>query len=226
MGKRTRISKKHLKHDALLETTATATRFLEDHLSKVLIGLAAVVIIVIAVIVVRHSHRVAEEAAAGELAVATQTMSAGMYAQAAEQLRTVQSTYPGTRSGAAATVHLGSLAFQQGLYDEALSHYDSYLSQHRGHGPLDRAAQEGRAAVFEQRRDFAAAAAIYEDLADQARRESQARARYLMAAARNFRSAAQWNDVVRIASLVIDENADTAWEEPARMVRAEAQAKL
>ncbi len=226
MGKRTRITKKHLKHDALLETTASTTKFIEAHLNKLLIGVVALVVIVVVVMMVLHSQKATEQVAAGELATATQTMNAGMYAQATDQFQGILDRYSGTRSAAAATCYLGSLAFQQGQYDEALGHFETYLARHRGNHNLDMTALEGKAAVLEQRRDFVVAAGVYEDLAAAAAHKSGARARYFTAALRNFRSAADWSAVTRVAQVVIDENPDTPWEAQARMLIAEAGTKL
>lgn len=225
MGKRTRITKKQLKHDALLETTASATKFIEEHLNKVLIAVLAVVVVIVVIAMVGRSQRATEAAAAGELASATQTMNAGMISQAADQLQGIRDRYAGTRSAAAATCYLGSIAFQQGSFDEALAHFEEYLSRHTGNDTLDRTALEGKASVHEQHRDFAAAAAVYEELADDARRETGSRARYFMAAVRNYRSQPDWSAVARVAQVVIDENPDTPWESEARMVLAEAETK-
>jgi len=225
VGKRTRITKKQLKHDAFIETTSTATKFIEEHLNKVLIGVLAVVVIIVVVMMIGRSQRATEQVAAGELATATQTMNAGMYAQAADQFQAILDRYTGTRSAAAATCYLGSIAFQQGQYDEALAHFEAYLARHTGNHNLDHTALEGKASVLEQRRDFAAAAAVYEQLADEAARASGSRARYHMAAVRNYRSAPDWDAVTRVAQTVIEEHPDTPWESEARMILAEAATK-
>ena len=226
VGKRTRITKKQLKHDALLETTASATKFIEENLNKVLIGVLAIVLVIVVVMMITRSQHATETVAAGELATATQTMNAGMYTQAADQLQAIIDRYAGTRSAAAATCYLGSIAFQQGQYDEALRHFDDYLARHSGNHNLDRTALEGKASVLEQRRDFTSAAALYEQLADDARKESGARARYFTAAVRNYRSAGDWSAVSRVAQTLIDENPGTPWESQARMDLAEARTKL
>jgi len=226
VGKRTRITKKQLKHDALLETTASATKFIDAHLNKLLIGVLALVVIIVVVMMVMRSQRATETVAAGELATATQTMNAGMYAQAADQLQGILDRYSGTRSAAAAICYLGAIAFQQGQYDEAMGHFESYLAHHRGNHNLDVTALEGKAAVLEQRRDFPGSAAVYEELATDAPKDTGARGRYLTAAVRNYRSAADWNAVIRVAQTIIDENPGTPWESQARMNLAEARTKL
>jgi len=225
VGKRTRITKKQLKHDAFIETTSTASRFIEEHANKLLIGVLAIVVVIVVVMMIGRSQRATETVAAGELATATQTMNAGMQTQAADQFQAIIDRYPGTRSAAAATCYLGSLDFQMGQYDQALAHFEEYLARHTGNRNLDRTALEGKASVLEQRRDFTQAAAVYEDLADDASRETGSRARYFTAALRNHRSAGNAEAVTRIAQTLIHENPDTPWESEARMVLAEAGTK-
>ena len=67
--------------------TASATKFVEEHSSKVLIGVLAIVVVIVVVMMIGRSQRATETVAAGELATATQTMNAGMHAQAADQLQ-------------------------------------------------------------------------------------------------------------------------------------------
>jgi len=226
VGKRTRITKKQLKHDAFIETTSASAKFVEEHANKLLIGVLAVVVVIVVVMMIGRSERATEAVAAGELATASQAMNAGMYAQAADQFQGIIDRYAGTRSAAAATCYLGSIAFQQGEYDEALTHFEEYLARHTGNQNLDRTALEGKAAVLEQHRDFTDAAAVYEQLAEDVPRDGGARARYLTGALRNYRSAQDWDAVVRVAQTIIDENPNTPWESEARMAIGESEVTM
>ncbi len=116
MGKRTRITKKGLKHDALLETTAKGTKFIEDHLNKVLIGFAALVVVAVVVVLVVRGQKATELAASADLMTASQSASSGLLAQASQEYQSVIDTYPGTRSAGAATCYLGTLLFLQQQY--------------------------------------------------------------------------------------------------------------
>ena len=230
MGKRTRISKKSLKHDALLETTAKGTRFLEEiiehHLNKVLIGSAAVVVVVIVVALVIRGQNAAEMQANARLMTAGQTASAGLLAQAAQEYEQIIATYPGTRSAGAATCYLGSIYFQQKQYDEALANFQTYLDRYGPSGNLGRVALEGKASVLEQRRQFTEAADIYRELARQSKDLASSASRYLADAMRCHRSANDWEGVALIAQEIIDQYPDTLGESLARTNLAEAQAFL
>lgn len=226
LGKRTRISRKSLKHDALLETTAKGTRFVEEHLNKVLWGAVALVVVVVVVAMVIRGQRTAEMAANAELVSASQTASTGLLAQAMQQYQTIIDTYPGTRSAGAATCYLGAIHFQQGDYELALASFQEYLDRFGRSGNLGRVALEGKASVLEQRREFAEAAATYRQLADQAGERETTAARYLSDALRCYRSANDWESVRTTATEILDNYAGTPWESDARTLLAEAETFL
>ena len=224
LGKRKRITKKGLKHDALLETTAKGTKFIEDHLNKVLIGLVAVVVVVVIVGLVIRGQRSAELEAGAALMQASQSASSGMLAQAAQEYQAVIDLHPGTRSAGAATCYLGTILFMQQEYDAALTNFQSYLDSFGNGGNLGKVALEGKASVLEQRRDFTAAAEIYRELASQSRELESTAARYLADAMRCHRSANDWEAVREVATEIVDQHGETTWAGDARSSLAEANA--
>ncbi|MFH1690912.1 MAG: tetratricopeptide repeat protein [Candidatus Eisenbacteria bacterium] len=226
MGKRTRITKKGLKHDALLETTAKGTKFIEDHLNKVLIGIAAVVVVAIVVVMVVLGQKATELAASADLMTASQSASSGLLAQASQEYQSVIDTYPGTRSAGAATCYLGTIFFLQQQYDPALENFQAYLDRYGNKGTLGKVALEGKASVLEQRRDFLAAADIYKKLATASRALESTEARYLADAMRCYRSAKDWNAVQETATDIVDHHPDTPWAGDARTNLAEASVYL
>ncbi|MBN2565905.1 MAG: tetratricopeptide repeat protein [Candidatus Eisenbacteria bacterium] len=226
MGTRTRITRKSLKHDALLETTAKGTKFIEQHLNKVLVAVAVLAVVAVVAIMVMRGQRTTELAANAELVSASQTAGAGLLAQASQQYQAIIDTYPGTRSAGAATCYLGTIHFQQGDYDQALQRFQDYLDHFGKSGNLGRVALEGQASVLEQRRDFAAAADIYRQLADQAKGQNTTVARYLSDAMRCYRSASDWASVRTTATQIVDGYQGTPSETDARTMLAEADAHL
>ena len=224
MGKRKRITKKSLKHDALLETTAKGTKFLEEHLNKVLIGVAALVVVAVIVVMVVRGQRATELAASAELMSASQSASSGLIAQASQQYQAVIDSYPGTRSAGAATCYLGTIQFLQGDYDQALENFQTYLDSYGTKGNLGKVALEGKASVLEQRRDFDAAAGIYKQLAELTSDLPSTSARYLADALRCHRSANDWDAVRETAARIVDEYSGTPWEADARIALAQADA--
>lgn len=226
MGKRKRITKKGLKHDALLETTAKGTKFVEDHLNKVLIGVAAVIVVVVVVAMVIRGQNAAELAANAQLMAASQAAGSGLVAEAKQQYEEVIATYPGTRSAGAATCYLGTIHFLQKDYESALTSFNEYLDRYGRSGNLGTVALEGKASVLEQRRDYAGAADLYRELATAAGKLEATAARYLTDAMRCYRSANDWESVIAIANEIINGYPDTPGEAEARLSLAEAEAFL
>jgi outer membrane protein assembly factor BamD (BamD/ComL family) len=227
LGKRKRITKKGLKHDALLETAAKGTKFVEQHLNKVVLGAAAVVVVIIVAAMIVRGQRGAELQASAALTTATHTMNAGLQEQAAAQLDALITTYPGTRSAGAATCYLGVIRFHEKSYDEALTLFDTFLTQYRRPETLRRAALEGKAAVFEQRREFLAASEIYQELAAGAGDTSPtAAARHLSNAIRCFRELRDWQAVKETSELLIERYPNVRRATLARVSLAEAEAHI
>jgi TolA-binding protein len=226
LGKRKRITKKSLKHDALVEGAAKGTRFVEDHLNKILIGAAVVVVVVVVAVMIMRGGRAAELEASAALANAAQSLNTGLAAQATQQYQAVIDEYPGTSSAGSAVYYLGTILFQEGKYDDALQRFESYLTEYSQTPNLHRAALEGKAAVLEQRRSFTDAAATYVTLADDAKDAPSAFARYLLAAVRCYRAAADWQNVRQAADRIIKAYPDIPQASEARMDIAEADARL
>ena len=220
------MTKKGLKHDALLETTAKGTKFIEEHLNKVLMGAAVVVVVAIVIVMVVRGQSATELAASADLMNASQSASAGLLAQAAQEYQTVIDTYPGTRSAGAATCYLGTILFMQQQYDPALESFQAYLDRYGNKGTLGKVALEGKASVLEQRRDFTAAAEIYQELAKQSRGLESTEARYLADALRCYRSANDWESERETATQIVDNHPETTWAGEARAFIAEAGVHL
>ena len=220
-----RITRKELKHDALLESASKTTRFIENHMSKVAIAVVAVIVVIVGWNLLLRARRTAELEANALLTQATQTLNSGMFGQAADQLQAIATDYAGTRSAAAATCYLGAVRFREGSFDEALAFFDDYLARYERQGSLYNAALEGRAAVLEQQREFAAAAIAFEQLAQTNQRNPQAYSRHMLSAARCHRSQLDWPAAAAAAKHVLDRYPDTALASQARILMAEANAR-
>jgi len=226
VGKRKRITRRGLKHDALLETAAKSTKFVEHHLHMLAIGAIVVVVAFVAVGLVMRSRRATEAAASGELATASQALNAGMNADAAARYQSIIETYPGSRAAGAATCYLGTIRFSEGRFDDALELFQTHVDRWGTRGTLGVLALEGKAAVLEQRRDFPGAAGVYAELADQAPEGSRARARYLASQLRAYRSVDDWLSVQTLARLILDETPNAPEAADARVALGEADARL
>jgi outer membrane protein assembly factor BamD (BamD/ComL family) len=225
LGKRKRISRKELKHDPLLDSASKVTRLVEHHLPKVLIGLVALVVVILVSMMVVRARRATELDAAAALTSASQALNSGLIEQAAQQMAEVVRDYPGTRSAGAATCYLGTIAYEQGNLDEALQHFEEYLSRYGGTGNLRLVALEGKASVHEQHREFALAAQVYRDLASEARDVPEAFSRFMLNAMRCYRSAADWENTRLAATEIIEADPESHFAGEARVALAEAEAR-
>lgn len=224
MGKRKRISRKELKHDALLDSASKATKYVGHHLPKVLIGVVAVVVVILVGMMITRTRRATERDAGAALTSATQALNSGLIEQASQQMSEIVADYPGTRSAGAATCYLGTIAYQEGRYDEALGHFEEYLSRYGDSTTLTQVALEGKASVLEQHREFTAAAEVYRELARAARDVPVAFSRFMLNAARCYRYASDWENVRLAANEVIDADPTSDFAGEARVVLAEAEA--
>lgn len=226
MGKRTRVTKKALKHDAFVDTAAKSTKFIEENLNKLLIGVAVAIVAAGVVFMVVRGQKSAAKEASALLAVATESLSSGLLAQASDQFNGIIEEYPGTRSAGAAICHLGSIRFHEQDYDGALKYFEQYLSDYGEPGNLRVIALQGKAAILEQRRDFPAAAAVYTTLADEAKDEPMSAAFDLLASIRCYRAAQNWQGMRDTAARIVQDYPDTPSAGDARIAFAEASAFL
>lgn len=226
MGKRTRVTKKALKHDAFVDTAAKSTKFVEEHLNKILIGVAVALVAAGVVFMVMRGQKSAGREASALLAVATESLSSGLLAQASDQFNGIIESYPGTRSAGAATCYLGSIRFHEQDYDGALQYFEKYLSDYGDPGNLRVTALQGKAAILEQRRDFPGAAAVYVTLADEAKTEPLSAALNLVGAIRCYRASQDWQGMRDTAARIVQDYPDTPSAGDARVAFAEASAFL
>lgn len=219
------MTRRQLKHDALLESASKTTRFIEEHASKVVIAVVAIVVVVFGWNMLMRARRATESEAYAFLTTATQSLNSNIPGQATDQLEAVRAEYPGTRSAGAATCYLAAVRFREGNYADALDLFDEYLTRYDRSGTLRTLALEGKAAVLEQQRDFLAAADIYRQLAQSSHRNAAAFSRYMLHAARCYRSHPDWERARDAAQDVLDRHPDSYLAPEARAAVAEAEAR-
>ena len=156
-----RVKKKELKEDKLVTTFFQARDYYEEH-SKNLwrIGLAALLILVVAVFWVR-SKTGAEAQASYELGVAALAAQQGNPAQMAESFAQIAERYQGTTAGNEALLYTAQTKHMAGLSEEALKAYENYIQKGRKEKYLYPAALAGKAACLEDLGRFGEAAEAY-----------------------------------------------------------------
>jgi tetratricopeptide (TPR) repeat protein len=163
--KHQKLTKRQIKEDPLVTAAFHGTQIWEQHGTRILVGLGAVVLLVLLVFFVSRTRAQAEERASADLFRAELSVGQNDFATANQMLREIVDSSPGTNAARTAMLYLGDTSMGQGKPAEAVSWYRRALAK-AGHDAVSKkAAVHGLAAALEDRGDFAQAAASYEDLA-------------------------------------------------------------
>lgn len=146
-----RLTRKEIKRDEVLETLTSIMHWLGDNSRNILVGLGVVLLLILAG-AAYYGYRQGREAEAGELlaeAVDVLAAPAGPGADGAgggesfvderaraargrEILDQVRSDFSGTSAARIARVYLGELAASEGSYEVARDHWESFLEGREG----------------------------------------------------------------------------------------------
>jgi tetratricopeptide (TPR) repeat protein len=180
-----RLTKKQLKEDPLLKTTGETLDFAKHHV-RLLFGIVGAGLLVVAIVVFsRNASSQSAERAAGIMAAAQSELSRGSLEPAAARLQEVITNMGGTPAGKQAYLVLADVRYNQGRFQEAADVYEAALEAVGDDPILGGTVRRGLAACRENLGQPAAAAALYQELAD-ATESFALRAELLMAAARNY----------------------------------------
>jgi len=198
-----------LREDNLTTAASRGTEFFEDHRNTVIGVIVGIVVLALAVIGWRYYMN--EKSAEGQVllgAILTE-YEAGNYQAAldgtdtAPGLLEIADTYGSTATGEQATFFAADALFQLGDFDRALELFQDYS----GDELLAASALAGQAAIYESRGEFARAAGLYQDAADEFASPASTPG-YLLDAARAHRAAGD-SDAAVAALTRLTEN----WED-------------
>lgn len=168
LGKRKKISKKQIKEDKLVTTYYEAFNFYQKYQAKILIGVAALALIVVAVVLYSNKKASDNVLAANLLGKVMPLYEAENFKEAIDGQKTsniiglkeIVDKYGGTNQGNDAKIFLGNCYAMTGKNDDAFKMYDDYS----GSNPLFKAtALAGKAAYLEVKKEFEKAADYYKD---------------------------------------------------------------
>jgi tetratricopeptide (TPR) repeat protein len=205
-------------HDPGAELLDRATGFWERYgrITMIVAG-AIVAVIVVAVLMVRSRART-EDQAAGQLAEASAAYWQGDYDRSLSLAKQVYQQYPSAPSGVEAHRLAGDNAYWNGDFKTAITEYQAYLGKVKS-GVLADAARRSLASAFESNRQFAEAAALYEELVGKFDRESSAE--FLAGAARCYRALNKPADATQRLQRLVNEFGETSAAQLARIDLAE-----
>jgi len=194
-------------HDPGAEFLDRMTGFWDRFGRIALMALGGLVVVAGIVFVTMRARARSEDQAAGQLAQANVLYWQGEYARSLEMAQGVAQQFPSTSSGIDAHRLSGDNAFWTGDFKTAITEYRTYLDK-RKDGVLADAARRSLAYALESDRQFAEAAAIYDELVGTFDRESSAE--FLNAAARCYRMLGQEDQAIeRLERLVKDYGASS-----------------
>ncbi|TMQ55009.1 MAG: tetratricopeptide repeat protein [Candidatus Eisenbacteria bacterium] len=195
--KHQKLTKRQIKEDPLVTAAFRGTQVWEQHGSRILLGVGAVVLVVLLVFFVSRTRAQSEERAEGDLFRAEISVAQTDYATATQMLKEIVDSAPGTKAAAKAMVYLGDVTAAQGKAAEAVSWYRRALAKAGRDEDLKVAGLHGLAAALEDRGDFTQAAASYADLAKLGENDNQ-RGRAMLAEARSLAKAGQTQKAIAV----------------------------
>ncbi len=186
LERRKKISKKQIKEDKLVTTYYQVQNFILANQARLLIGIAAIALVVVAIVLFANKRASDNQNAAGLLAKVIPLYESGSFKEAVEGqpqtntvgLKKIVGDFGGTESGNTAKILLGNAYILLNNNDDAYKAFDDYS----GSNPLLKAtALAGKAGCLEIRKEFEKAADLYRD-ASKISKINPANAEYLLKA--------------------------------------------
>lgn len=170
IAKRKKLSKKQIKEDKLITGYYQAVKFYSENQSKILMGLGAVAVLVLAIVFFTNKAVDDNANAAKAISLVLEKFNNKEYQEAIDGVpgtnvvgfKTIVDNYGGTEQGETAKLFLADCYSYLGNYDEALKYYEDYS----GKNDLYKAAAlAGEGACYVAKGDNAKAADLFEKAA-------------------------------------------------------------
>ena len=194
--KHQKLTKRQIKEDPLVTAAFRGTQVWEQHGTRILVGLGAIVLLVLLVFFVSRTRAQSEERASSDLFRAQMSIGQNDYQTAVQMLKEIVDSAPGTNAAQQAMMYLGDAYASQGKPADAASWYRRALSKARN-TEAKAACLHGLAAALEDRGDFTQAAANYEELAKLGATDNE-RGRAMLAQARCLGKAGQTQKAIAV----------------------------
>ncbi|MDZ7373152.1 MAG: tetratricopeptide repeat protein [candidate division KSB1 bacterium] len=220
-----KLTKREIKQDKLVTAYFKATDWLQANSRYVLYGVAGAAAVLLMILLVVRSHRVAEARAAVELARADLYVDGGRYEEAVGVLETIVEKYGGTSAARMALLDLADMYYRMGEFDLAVKYFDRYVKKHAGYDPLLTAsALAGKAACLEGKGDYEGAAQLYVKAYEKAPKGFNA-PEYLVQAAVCLERSGKLNQAKDLCQKVLDQFPKSTVRRDAETVLARIQVK-
>jgi tetratricopeptide (TPR) repeat protein len=218
-----RSSHREMKEDVLVTGAFRASDWVQRNLRVVGIALGVVVVAGLASIWIGRAQAKAEGEANRILAEASANYWQGGYNRTIQLADQVLSDYKTTKAANDARRMKADALFWTGSFDSASVLYQEYLDKDKADTPVRHAVQQSLAFSLESKKDFPAAAKMFEQLAPTAP-DRASTADFLMSAARAYRNANQPDKAKALYEKVANEYKDTSFARDAEVELGELAA--
>ncbi|MBI9073260.1 MAG: tetratricopeptide repeat protein [Melioribacteraceae bacterium] len=190
LAKKKKLSKKEIQEDQLVTSYVKSMKFFEDHQSKILMGIGAIILFVAAIFLYTNKVESDNEEATALLAKIMPSYDSGNFQLAIDGqpgtdvkgLKEIADGFSSVNPGSIAALYLGHSYFKLGKYEEALKAYDSFSG---GDALLKAASLAGVANCYEALDKKDKAADYFKDAASVSKKNIQ-NAEYLLKAGLNY----------------------------------------
>ena len=158
---RKRITKKELKHDAMLEAIYKVETFVKNYSKQVMYGGAGLLALIVVSAMMINSKREAEIKADSAVGIAQFILLTGDFQDAEVRLEDALRKYPGTKAAREGNFYLANAHYLLGNMEDAEKYYLIFLDESSNDPILESSANSGLAAIKEDNNDNLSAANYY-----------------------------------------------------------------
>ena len=158
---RKKITKKELKHDAMLEAIYKIETFVKSYSKQVAYGGIGLLALIVVSVMMLNSKREAEVKAESAVGIAQFKLLTGDFQDAEVRLEDALRRYPGTKASREGIFYLANAHYLLGNMEEAETYYLEFLAERLNDPILESSANSGLAAIKEDNNDNLSAANYY-----------------------------------------------------------------
>ncbi|MCH8306048.1 MAG: tetratricopeptide repeat protein [Candidatus Marinimicrobia bacterium] len=201
---RKKITKKELKHDAMLEAIYKVETFVKSYSKQVMYGGVGLIAVIVVSVMMLNSKREAEIRADSAVGIAQYKLLTGDFQDAEVRLEDALRKYPGTKSAREGKFYLANAHYLLGNMEDAEKYYLEFLSESSNDPILQSSANSGLAAIKEDSDDHLSAANFYMKASFLSTGTIQSES-YMLSSIRNYYKS---GDIERAKEMVEDMLAD------------------
>ena len=182
---RKRITKKDIKHDAMLEAIYKIETFVKRYSKQVTYGGVGLLALIVVSVMMLNSKREAEVKAESAVGIAQFKLLTGDFQDAEVRLEDVLRKYPGTKAAREGKFYLANAHYLLGNMEDAEIYYLEFLAESSNDPVLESSANSGIAAIKEDKNESLSAANYYMKASSLSTGTIQSEA-YMLSSIRNY----------------------------------------